>query len=588
MRRATSEIGVVVLMCLAVARTVAAADAASAPAKEVSNFALLDVAGKLHELRRTDAKAVVLFFTSNGCPVARQSAPKLTRLASKFFDQGVEFWLVNANSADDLEAIAKETFELRLLHLPVLIDETQGVAAHLGVNRTGECVAISTSDWTVFYRGAIDDQLAEGTQKPAATERYLETALTEFLAGQPISRAKTTARGCLITFDGDQTPDATVSYARQVVPILQAGCIGCHSEGNVGSWAMTSYAKLKGMAAMIEEVILSRRMPPWDADNNVGKFQHSAALKTAEAQTLLRWVRQGAPRGDDPDPLPTIVTPPAAEWPLGKPDIILRLPKPEQIPATGVLEYRHIEVALDNDEELWVAGSWVKPGNKQVVHHVIAWLKEEGEKHVAEREHFGGYAPGSTQGYYPPGTGKLLPKKARFDIELHYTPNGTPQTDQTEIGLYLTAKQDLKPVDTLWIFDASFKIQPGDSESEHHAVYPFKQAATLYDLMPHMHLRGKWMKFELLRPDGKRKVLLSVPRYDFNWQRTYSLAEPLSIPAGSWLLISGGYDNSRHNPSNPNPQKIVRWGEQSFDEMFLGLANVTWDGASTAKTAGGE
>src|SRR5262245_45129447 len=454
MRRATSAVVVVVvLMGLVAGRTSAAADAASAPAKEVSNFALLDVAGKLHELRRTDAKAVVLFFTSNGCPVARQSAPKLTRLESKYFDQGVEFWLVNANSADDLEAIAKETFELRLLNLPVLIDETQGVATHLGVNRTGECVAISTSDWTVFYRGAIDDQLAEGAQKPAATERYLDTALTEFLAGKPISRAKTTARGCLISFDGEETPEAAVvSYARDVVPILKSKCIECHSEGNVGSWAMTSHTKVKGMAAMMEEVILSRRMPPWDADPNVGKFQHSAALQTAEAQTLLRWIRQGAPRGDEPDSLPTIVSPPAAEWPLGKPDIVLRLPTPEQIPATGVLEYRHIDIALDNDQELWVAGSWVKPGNKQVVHHVIAWLKEEGErKGVEEREHFGGYAPGSTQGYFPQGTGKLLPKKARFDIELHYTPSGTPQTDQTEIGLYLAKKQDLKRVDTLWI-----------------------------------------------------------------------------------------------------------------------------------------
>jgi len=565
------------------------AEGGGASAKEVCNFALLDQFGKLHELRRAEGKAVVLFFTANGCPVARQSAPKLKELEAKFADQGVEFWLVNANSGDDRRAINKEIAELRLLTLPVLKDETQGVAAHLSVNRTGECIAISTSDWTMFYRGAIDDQLAEGAQKPEAGERYLETALAEFLAGKPISRPKTAARGCLISFDGEETAEAAMSYARQVAPILRTKCVGCHSEGNIGSWAMTSHAKVKGMAAMIEEVILSRRMPPWDADPQFGKLEHGAALTTAEAQTLLRWVRQGAPRGDEPDPLPWIVTPPAAEWPLGKPDIILRLPQPESIPATGVLEYRHIEVAVGNTEEMWVAGSWVKPGNKQVVHHVIAWLKEENERRgIAEREHFAGYAPGSTQGFYPQATGKLLPKNARFDIELHYTTNGTPQTDQTEIGLYLAKTKDLKQLDTLWIYDATFKVQPGDSESVHQTVYPIARDATLYDLLPHMHLRGKWMKFELLRPDGKRETLLSVPRYDFNWQRTYKLAQPLAIPAGSWVLITGAYDNSQLNPANPNPRKTIHWGDQSFDEMFLGVLNVTWARAAPVKVAGGE
>src|SRR5436190_355568 len=390
-------------------RSLDAADAASVSPTEVLNFALLDANGKLHELRRAEGKAVVLFFTANGCPVARQSAPKLAGLNARFGDRGVTFYLVNANSADDRDSILKEAMELQLGRLAVLKDDTQGVARHLGVKRTCECVAINTKDWTIFYRGAIDDQLVEGAQKPKPTDRYLQVALNEFLAGKPITQPKTVAHGCLINFDGGEGPDsAPVSYAKDVAPILARKCVECHSEGNVGSWAMTDHAKVKSMAAMMEEVILTRRMPPWDADLHVGKFENKAALAISEAQTLLRWIQQGAPRGDGADLLTTTTVKPAEDWPLGKPDIILRLPKPEQIPATGVLEYRHIEVLAGNMEDAWVGGSWVKPGNKAVVHHVIAWLKGDNDEKqdINERQDLAGYAPGSTQGWAPKGTGK--------------------------------------------------------------------------------------------------------------------------------------------------------------------------------------
>src|SRR5204863_8959445 len=273
---------------------------------------------------------------------------------------------------------------------------------------------------------------------------------------------------------------------------LASKCVECHREGNIGSWAMTDHAKVKSMPAMIEEVILTRRMPPWDADSHIGKFENNGALQVAEAQTLLRWIQQGAPRGDGADLLTTTTVKPTEDWPLGKPDIILRLPKPEQIPATGGLEYRHIEVLAGNMEDAWVGGSWVKPGNKAVVHHVIAWLKGDGEekRDINERQDLAGYAPGSTQGWAPNGTGKFLPKNARFDIEMHYTPSGVATTDQTEVGLYLIPGNP-KPLKTVWIYEPEVKILPGDSDAQHHALYGFKQDATLYSLMPHMHLRGR-------------------------------------------------------------------------------------------------
>lgn len=557
----------------------AAATASSVQPTEVSNFALLDHQGRLHELRRSGGKAVVLFFTANGCPIARQSVGKLQALREKYSAQGVSVFLVNSSAGDDRESINKEAYELKAWHLPVLKDDTQGVARHLQARRTGEAIAISTTDWSIFYRGAIDDQMVEGAQKPTPTELYLENAIVDHLAGKPIRQARSVARGCLIHLDGGEGPDAApVSYAKEIAPLLEAKCVQCHIKGNIGSWAMTGHTKVKAMASMIEEVVLTRRMPPWDADPQIGKFANDSALTVAQAQTLLRWVNQGALRGEGEDPLTTLAMKPVEDWPLGKPDIILRLPQAEQIPATGVLDYRHIEVRAGNTNTGWVAAAFVRPSNNKVVHHVIARVKEGGRKdHLGQGEMYVGWAPGATQGFYPKGAGKFLPEDARFDVELHYTPNGTPQTDQTEIGLYLLPETPTGRFESVPVVNTSFEIQPGDPNSAVSGMYGFKKDAMLYSLSPHMHLRGRWMKFEILFPNGKRETVCSIPRYDFNWQRTYVLEKPRKIPAGSWVVLTGGYDNSPQNPSNPDPKMTVHWGEQSFNEMFLGWYNVVWD-----------
>ena len=554
---------------------------------EVLNFALLDQRGRLHELRRAGGRAVVLFFTANECPIARQSATKLKALREQFSGRGVEVLMVNSSPADDRASISKEMSELEAWHLPVLKDDTQGVARHLGVKRTGVVIAISTKDWTVFYRGAIDDQMVEGAQKPEPTERYLEQALNEFLDGKTITTAKTVARGCVIHFDGGEGPDAApVSYAKDVAPILERKCVSCHSTGNIGSWSMSSHRKVKGMASMIEEVLLTRRMPPWDADPAIGKFANDQSLSVPEAQTLLRWVNQGARRGEGEDPLTAIKAKPTPDWPFGQPDIILRLPNVEQIPATGVQNYRHIEVLAGNTNEGWVGGVWVKPGNNKVVHHVIARIKNGGQKdHLGEREMFVGWAPGATQGRYPQDSGKFLPANAKFDFEMHYTPNGAPQTDQTEIGLYLLKEKPLLRYESVPVVNATFEIPPGEAEAQAQAMYGFKRGATLHSVTPHMHLRGRTMKFEALHPNGRREKICSIPRYDFNWQLTYVLEKPKKILPGTWAVLTGSWDNSARNPANPDPKKTVHWGDQSFDEMFLGWYNVTWDPEPAKQTA---
>ena len=547
--------------------------------REVANFMLIDHRGEAHELRRTGGRAVVLFFTGNGCPVARQATAKLLDLQARYRDRGVTLLLVNSNTGDDRPGIAGEARELGAWDLPVLHDDTHGVARHLGVQRTGEAVAIRTDDWSVFYRGAIDDQFVEGAGKPSVGRAHLAEALDALLTDRPVEVPTTTARGCRIFSEADaKWAGREVSYTSEVAPILRAKCVDCHSRGNIGSWVMSGHRKVRSMASMIEEVILTRRMPPWDADPHVGQLAGATALTVSEAQTLLHWIGQGAPRGDGPDPLDGLEVPPAPDWPLGPPDIVLRLPRPEVIPATGVLDYRHVEVRLTNETPAWVRATWVKPGNRRVLHHVIARLKEGGfTDNLGQDEMYVGWAPGTALGDFPRGTGKYLPPGARFDLELHYTPCGSEQTDATEIGLYLADEKPGRRYESVPVIQTDFEIPPGNPRAEVTAHYSFDRPATLHSVTPHMHLRGRSMRFEVEFPDGRRETVCSVPRYDFNWQLTYPLAEPLRLPAGTRVRLVGTFDNSPGNPSNPDPTVAVHWGEQSWEEMFLGWYNVEWD-----------
>jgi peroxiredoxin len=540
-------------------------------AREVPNFLLLDYNGKAHELHRVQGRAVVLFFTGNGCPIARQSIPKIRELRRKFGEQGVTFWMVNSYAHDDRASIRKEAGQFKAGSLPILMDDSQTLAISLGVQRTCEAIALNTKDRTVFYRGAIDDQLTEGAKKPAPTARYLEIALTEFLGDKKIAQTTAPVHGCLIAFE--KVPgDAAISYTTQIAPILQNKCVSCHSEGGIGPFAMSDYRKVKNKSRMIEEVVAAKRMPPWHADPHYGKFENDRSLTRLEAQTLVRWVQQGAPRDEGDDPLEKAVVQ-AADWPLGKPDYIVKLPKPEEIPATGVLNYRHILVPSPVTKDSWLGAVDVRPGNRKVVHHVIARMKYKGARDDGSGRGapLVGWAPGATPARFPAGTGKFIAKDSMLDLEMHYTTMGSPQTDQTEIGLYVLPEKPALALEDRAALDDDFSIPPGEPDARTFGVHGFKRDSVIYGLSPHMHLRGSWMKYEALYPDGSRETLLSVPRYDFNWQTTYRFATPKRVPKGTWLLCTGGFDNSSQNPSNPDPAKRVEWGDQSWDEMFIGF-----------------
>ena len=547
-----------------------AVHAATGPA--VPNFALLDTDERNLELFRTPGRAVVLMFTGTGCPIVRKSASKFRDLRDRFEGQGVTFWLVNAYAGDSVGDVQKERFKLGLHSMTWLLDPRQSLALALGVERTAEVVAIDLADRRVIYRGAMDDQLAEGAEKPAPTERYLETALEDFLAGREIQVAKTPARGCRISYAKVAGDDEAPDYVRQVAPLLASHCVECHRPGGIGPFSMNSHRRVANYADMIEEVLLTRRMPPWDPHPGHGTFLDGNTLTLEETQTLIRWARAGAPRGDGEDPLAAPLAP-LPEWRLGEPQAVLRLPEPQRIPATGVVEYRYVKVPNPFTNDVWLKALDIKPGNPKVVHHVILYAKWPGAPDTGNDNgaFMIGWAPGASALSYPSDVAKRLPRGAELTLELHYTTCGTEETDESEVALYLAEGPRPRAAETRQAIELSLLIPPGDAEARHTATYAFEKPATLYGLFPHMHLRGKWMRYELLLPDGTRETLLHVPRYDFKWQHSYYLKEPRRVPAGSWLLVSGAFDNSPLNPDNPDPKRHVTFGRQSWDEMFIGF-----------------
>lgn len=558
------------ILALALASLFLTVPSAKGAEVRVENFALIDHLGKFHEFdyyrRDEGVKAIVLFIQGNGCPLVRKRIPELRRLRDEFQPKGVLFGMLNANPQDEREDIREEAQDFEI-DMPILKDDRQLAAGMLQVERTGEALLIDPKTRRVVYRGPIDDRLTYQKEKAEASEHYLNDAIQAFLSGAEIAPVRIEAPGCLITMEGPD--EKVISYREDVAPILKQRCVECHSEGGAGPFAMSSYRKVKGWSEMMAEMILTRQMPPWHADPHIGHFSNSSGLSDEEARTLVSWIRNGTPRGEGDDPLAED-RPERTEWILGEPDAVIDFPK-QEIPAEGILEYRYAYIDSPFDHDVWLSASEINPGNRRVLHHAIVGS----EKQSAKRKRgisgswVTGYAPGTDPLPYPEGTGVLFRKGDRLKVEIHYTVTGRAEEDQTRIGLHLLDSPPAKRLETSALSHHRFKIPPHDREFAQSVVKKIDGNVLLYGINPHMHFRGKRMRFTLKSPDGSERVLLSVPNYNFNWQRTYQFETPIPVVAGSEIVVDNAWDNSVLNLHNPDPSKTVGWGDQTFDEMFF-------------------
>ena len=392
---------------------------------------------------------------------------------------------------------------------------------------------------------------------------------------------------------------AVPTYSRDVAPILQTRCQVCHRPGEAAPFSMLTYEQTRPWAAAIKQAVKTNKMPPWFADPRYGHFSNANVLKPEELNTLTEWVDAGAPKGDPKDmPKPVDFL---EGWQIGKPDLVFELPKPFEVPVSGVVDYQHIIVHTGFTRDTWVQAAEVRPTERAVVHHIIAFIRapeshwfqgqKAGEFFIAPQvktdaepdtsalpsDFLVGYAPGQPAEILRPGQAKLIKAGSDIVFQVHYTPNGKPITDRTRLGLVLAKEPPRERVLTLSATNGTFHIPPGDPNYRVDASFDIRAPVKLSGLHPHMHGRGKDFEYRVVYPSGEKQVLLDVPHFNWHWQNWYTLAEPVSLPAGAKIECTAHFDNSANNPDNADPNKEVLWGEQSWDEMMVGFFNLVFD-----------
>jgi peroxiredoxin len=569
-------------LILAIVLIVVTAVAISAAGQPVANFTLPDVRGKQHQLSDfSDQKLIVVAFLGTECPLAKLYGPKLAKLANEYAPRGVAFLGINSNQQDSLTEIAAYARQ-HGIEFPLLKDLENKVADQLSAQRTPE-VFVLDANRIIRYRGRIDDQWGIGYVKDQPQHTELKTALDELLEGKQVTVSKTDAIGCLIGRIRKQPATGTVTYTDHIAPLFNKRCVECHRAGDIGPFSLTSYEEAVGWAPMIEEVIDQGRMPPWHANPSHGHFADERRLSDDEKTLIREWVAGGAPAGD----LAKAPKPPefVSGWQMSRqPDLIVKMrPQPFDVPATGEVRYQFFLVDPGFTEDKWVEASEVLPGNRAVVHHILVFARGGvgGERAEQLREGAGGgflsaFVPGLRAKPFPTGMAKRIPAGSKIIFQVHYTPNGAKQLDNSQLGLWFTdAKNVTHEVKTIANATRRLEIPPYDSNYKAEATFgPLPVDGLLLSLAPHMHLRGKDFHYDLMLPDGMKKTLLDVPHYDFNWQTTYRLAEPLMVPRGTRMHSVAHYDNSADNLSNPDPSKTIRWGDQTWDEMMIGYFDI--------------
>jgi mono/diheme cytochrome c family protein len=403
---------------------------------------------------------------------------------------------------------------------------------------------------------------------------------------------------------------ATVTFTKDVAPILYSSCATCHRPGEMAPMSLLTYKEVRPWAKSIRERVLSREMPPWYADPNHGEFANDTRLTERQIETIRAWVDGGTKEGDPKDlpPAPKFAT---TGWKFGEPDAVLSMTEEVSIPADGTIPYRYFAVPTDFAEDKYVQFAEIKRGEPSVVHHVIVSVREPGQGQLpppgeiragqqrgesqsespeAERqprERRGnnpdgmllGWAPGMSPLTLRPGNAKLVKKGSVMVFQMHYTTNGRAAKDRTSIGLWFAKEPVEKRMITRGISTDPRKliIPAGDPNFESRSSLTFTEDVHLHMFMPHMHVRGKDFEYKLVYPDGKEKILLRVPKYDFNWQLTYFAKEPIAVPKGSRIDCLAHHDNSASNKFNPDPSREVRWGDQTWEEMMIGWIDYTID-----------
>jgi hypothetical protein len=423
------------------------------------------------------------------------------------------------------------------------------------------------------------------------------------------------------------TDSAAVTFTKDVAPILYNKCAECHRPGEAAPFSVLSYKDVRPWARSIKEKVVSHEMPPWHADPHFGQWANDRRLSDDQIQKITAWVDHGAAEGNPADLPPTPTFPDG--WSIGKPDVVFQIAEETTLDATGPDEYQYFDVPTNFTEDKYVQMAEARPGNRKIVHHIIAFTVPAGSPTLANMnqaqrnlavnmaltgtpfyrdgllirmkadepvynegaqvpenlrqyqqvdDFLTAYAPGSNYGVWYPGTVKKIPAGAIIRFQIHYSKvAGSVEKDRSMIGLVFAKEPPRNELKTRAVANMFFQIPPQADNHKVTGVWTPRTDVTLYALMPHMHYRGKAMEYQLTYPDGRTETLLNVPNYSFSWQTAYKLQSPLHVPAGSTITVTGYFDNSAKNKYNPDPAQSVRYGEPTYAEMMMGFVDYIVD-----------
>ncbi|NOT60101.1 MAG: c-type cytochrome [Acidobacteria bacterium] len=433
-------------------------------------------------------------------------------------------------------------------------------------------------------------------------------------------------------------PAKIVTFSKDVAPIFNKNCATCHRPGEAAPFSTLSYQDVRPWAKSIKEKVANRVMPPWHHDPHIGQWSNDARLSQADIDTVVAWVNAGAPEGNAKDlpPVPQFTN----GWSIGKPDLIIPMPKEYVLKPNGPDEIQLFEVDPGFKQDVYVQMAEARPGNRKIVHHIIAFVQppqkanDDAKKMTPEERRqmreqmndkmvffqdgfltkvkadapvyddgcatpsggggtfrdgsgsdgggsalLAGYAPGMNQAKWPAGTVKKIPAGSKLIFQLHYSTFlgvTSEERDKSSVGLVF-AKNTERELKTEGIANHYFKIPAGAENHRATACWTAPEDLHIVTFMPHLHMRGKSMEFKAVYPDGRSEIISNVPKYDFNWQIVYYAKNPIAIPKGTRVIVTTTWDNSTKNKFNPDPKKDIRWGDPTYEEMTIGWIDYTLD-----------
>lgn len=561
--------------------------------KHQFQFDALALDGSYYTLSQNDKQISRAFiFLSTTCPIAKSYIPELNRI-TKGLPTGTELFGIISETGTTRQEAVKHFADYEAA-FPILFDASHLLSSTLRPTHVPEAFVLDAAG-EVVYRGAIDNAYESiGRRRVNVENHYLEEAIAAAATGRKPLVSQTKPVGCVLSPERSYPTIAAVTYARDIAPILQQRCQNCHRPDQVAPFALTNYEEAKTHAEMIVEVTQRRIMPPWiPGPATAHRFVGQRYLSDRELDLLAKWVEEGCVLGDEADLPP----PPkfAEGWRLGPPDLVVRMPEPFTVPASGPDLMQNFVIPVDIPEDKLVAAVEFHPGNKRVVHHAVLFLDDSGQARKLDAATpepgyanfggpgflpsgaLGGWSVGNTARRLPNDMGRYLKRGSDLVVQVHYHPTGKVEVDQSEIGLYFVdkpveelLKEPAKLVGSIWMANYEMDIPAGEANYRRSTTYTLPKDVIMVGIVPHMHLLGKSMRVTAKQPRKPMEVLIDIPVWDYNWQDEYYYEQPIHLKAGTKIVIDAVFDNSADNPSNPSsPPQRVTWGEETTDEMLF-------------------